>query len=619
MIRQPSPEVKLRRRWTKLGVQAAANAQWGRWSQPDQRPLFMGRSLVSANTDVPTKSPEKSGNHTSRDFSIIPRVKRISPLVWVFLLPIVLGAPFVGRAFFVDDNYQMLMARGTWNHPLRPYDFKADDDGRDNAGWEKGQPPRMVNPPLHHYILGLFSKIGGGQIWVVRLLSLLLAGGSAVFIYLLAARLLIPPGPVTVLAVLTPAFWLSSYSLLIDSTLLFFFLGALWTWVEGVRRRSAGWLTLSGLLMGLSLLAKYTGAMIFPVAVLYWWTDRESGRRWTPWMAFVLPALIFGAWSEWNVATYGAVHFTESAKRVMQVFSWGHVLIFLTFLSGVFLLPLVGWFERGDRKKTLTGALVALLLAFYLAGPWGGFGRGQALLMSALTVGSVLFLWAAIHSLRGTRYASDLFLVGWLLIGAVQMVYVMQWVAARYYLTLLVPAVFLTYRLWQRRTEFSPLRLTRLHTGVSVLLFLFTGSLCVGDYLQAGTQRRIAADVARDGLLATGRRGIFLGDSFTSSYLKTVGWEPGFRKTPFLPGDLVLKQEVIMPPWWFRPPANALRPLAVYAYPSRWPLRVMDNRGSAGFYASAWGALPFTFSFGPLERYTLFEVLGSSAPVEGNR
>jgi hypothetical protein len=81
-------------------------------------------------------------------------------LVWVFFLPIVLGAPFVGRAFFVDDNYQMLMARGILDHPLRPYDFKADDNGRDNAGWERGQPPRMVNPPLHHYILGLFSKIG---------------------------------------------------------------------------------------------------------------------------------------------------------------------------------------------------------------------------------------------------------------------------------------------------------------------------------------------------------------------------------------------------------------------------------------------------------------------------
>ena len=495
----------------------------------------------------------------------------------------------MGRAFFVDDNYQMLMARGTWDHPLRPYDFKADDNGRDHLGWEKGQPPRMVNPPLHHYILGLFSKIGGGRVWAVRLLSLFLVGGSAVFIYLLAARLYFPPGPVAVLCVLTPAFWLTSYSLLIDSTLLFFFLGALWGWVEGLRRRSRLWLGFSGAMMGLSLIAKYTGVMIFPVAALYWWTDRESGRRWGPWVTLLLPALIFGAWCQWNLATYGAVHFTESAKRVMQVFSWGHVLIFLTFLSGVFLLPLAGWFETGDRKKTLLGLLAAVLLAYFLAGPWGGFDRGQAVQIAGFAVGGILFLVAAFKNLRESRYPSDSFLVGWLLVGAVQMVYVMQWVAARYYLTILVPAVFLSYRLWQRRTEFAPLRLARLQTAAGAILFLFTLGLCVGDYLQADTQRRIAHDVDRDRLLSSGRRGIFLGDSFTSSYLKTVGWVPGFRDTPLAAGDLILKQEVIMPPWWFRPPAGVLRPLAVYDYPSRWPLRLMDNRGSAGFYASAWG------------------------------
>jgi hypothetical protein len=75
------------------------------------------------------------------------------PIRWkswiaVFFLPLLLGAPFVGRAFFVDDNYQMLMARGTMEHPLRPYDFKADDNGLANSGWDPGQPPRMVNPPL---------------------------------------------------------------------------------------------------------------------------------------------------------------------------------------------------------------------------------------------------------------------------------------------------------------------------------------------------------------------------------------------------------------------------------------------------------------------------------------
>jgi hypothetical protein len=541
------------------------------------------------------------------------------PLITVFFLPLLLGAPFVGRAFFVDDNYQMMMARGTWEHPSRPYDFKADDNGRDNVGWEKGQPPRMVNPPLHHYLLGLFWHLGGERVWVVRLLSLFLAGGAAVFIYLLAARLMIPPMPVTVLAVITPAFWLTSYSLLIDSTLLFFFLGALWAWAEGLRRRSAVWLTVSGIFMGLSLLTKYTGAMLFPVVALYWWTDRESGRRWSPWLTLFWPALIFGAWSLWNVEVYGAVHFTESAKRVMQVFSWTHVLIFLTFFSGVFLLPLQGWFEPRTLKNTLSGILGALLLAFFLAGPGGGFTRGQALLMSGLAVGGILYFWAVIQSLRGSRYASDLFLVGWVLLGAVQMVYVMQWVAARYYLTILVPAVFLTYRLWQRRTEFSPMKLTKIQNVAGGGLFLFTLGLCVGDALQAQTQRRIAEDVTRDRLLSTGRRGIYLGDSFTSSYLKTVGWVPGFKNTPWAGGDLILKQEVIMPPWWFRPSKNRLRPLAVYDYPSRWPLRLMDNRGSAGFYASAWGALPFAFSTGPLERYTLFEVVEAPPPVEGNR
>ncbi|MBL0059570.1 MAG: glycosyltransferase family 39 protein [Elusimicrobia bacterium] len=534
---------------------------------------------------------------------------KVPPLVWIFLLPIVLGAPFVGRAYFVDDHYHMLMAIGTLDHPLRPYDFKADDDGVDHAGWERGQPPRMVNPPLHHYLLGLFWKLGGGRLWVVRLLCLLLSGGAAVFIYRLAARLNFPPVPVTVLSVLTPAFWLTSYALMIDATLLFFFLGALWAWVEGLRRRSTGWLIVSGLAMGLTLLTKYTGAMLLPVAALYWWTDRESGRRWTPWLTFLLPLAIFALWSGWNVATYGAVHLTESSKRVMQTFTWGHVLIFLTFLSGVFLLPLVGWVEVGNRRKTLLAILAALLLAFFLEGPRGGFSRFESLTLAALSVGGALFLWAVIKVLRGVRHPSDFFLFGWLAIGTVQMVYVMQWVAARYYLTLLVPVVFLSYRLWQERFSFSPVRLTRRWGGAAVTLFLFSLGLGAGDYFQAETSRLIARDATRDGLLSTGRRGFFLGDSFTSSYLKTVGWRPAFKDTHMVPGDLVLQQEVIMPPWWYRAETHRRRPLAVYEYTSRWPLRVMDNKGSAGFYASAWGALPFTFTRGPLERYTLYEIL----------
>jgi hypothetical protein len=318
---------------------------------------------------------------------------------------------------------------------------------------------------------------------------------------------------------------------------------------------------------------------------------------------------IFALWSGWNVATYGAVHLTESSKRVMQTFTWGHVLIFLTFFSGVFLLPLAGWMEVGSRRKTLWAVLAAVLLAFFLSSRHGGFSRFEASTMAVLSVGGGLFFWAVLKALRGTRHPSDFFLFGWLAIGTVQMVYVMQWVAARYYLTLLVPAVFLTYRLWQERFSFSPVRLRHWQSGVAGTLFLFSLGLGVGDYLQAETSRLISRDAVRDRLLATGRRGFFLGDSFTSSYLKTVGWRPAFKDTHLGPGDLILQQEVIMPLWWYHAETHCRRPLAVYEYPSRWPLRVMDNKGSAGFYASAWGALPFTLTRGPLERYTLYEIL----------
>ncbi|MBK8870091.1 MAG: glycosyltransferase family 39 protein [Elusimicrobia bacterium] len=517
----------------------------------------------------------------------------------------------MGRAFFVDDNYQMLMARGAVKHPLRPYDFKADDNGLDNSGWDRGQPPRMVNPPLHHYILGLFSKCVGHRLAGVRSLSLLLAGGSAVFIYLLAARLAVPPWGATVMSVLTPAFWLSSYSLLIDSTLLFFFLGALWTWIEGLRRRSSGWLGVSGTLMGLALLTKYTGVLLFPVAALYAWTDREHGRRWKPWLTFLIPLAFFAAWSVWNMATYGAVHFTESAKRVVQTFTLGHVLIFLIFLGGVFLIPLATWGGLGGNRRTVTlGFVVALGLMVLLMSPWGGFGVGTSLLMAVLAVGGLMFLWETVVLLKDPNYFSDPFLVGWLWLGSMQMIFVMPWVAARYYLTLVVPVVFLLVRMGQRRWALAPSKWARAQGGAVAVLFLFSAGLAVGDYLQADAQRAVSRDVLRDNLLEGGRRGVFLGDSFTSSYLKTVGWEPGFPNTDFSPGTLVLKQEVVMPPWWFRPKSLPLRPLKRYVYPSRWPWRVMDNNASAGFYASCWGGLPFAFSQGPLERYALYEVGG---------
>ena len=65
-----------------------------------------------------------------------------------------------------------------------------------------------------------------------------------------------------------------------------------------------------------------------------------------------------------------------------------------------------------------------------------------------------------------------------------------------------------------------------------------------------------------------------------------------------------------MPLIWFKRRPLVLRELDRFEYPMATPLKVMDFSGSAGFYASVWGALPFTFSTGPAERFRLYEVVG---------
>jgi hypothetical protein len=78
------------------------------------------------------------------------------------------------------------------------------------------------------------------------------------------------------------------------------------------------------------------------------------------------------------------------------------------------------------------------------------------------------------------------------------------------------------------------------------------------------------------------------------------------------PGDRILSSEVTFPLYWLLKKGVPIKEIAVFEFPSRFPVRVMDSYGGAAFYASAWGPLPFTLSSKPLERFHLFEVI---APV----
>lgn len=531
----------------------------------------------------------------------------------VFFFPLLLAAPFLNRATFVDDSYFIEIASWLKDHPALPYHFTADDARIGARGWEEDGFVRMVNPLIHHYYVGFLIKVGGQNEWFLRLGCVLLVGLGGLFLFELARRWTYHPLLATLLAQATPVHWLTSYSLLIDGTLVFFFFGALYFFIRGIELDSVPYFIGSGVLMGLSILTKYPALFIIPLTLV--WTFLrwpKISRKWLPFIAWVFGFGFLIAYSLWTRDLYGQAHILAASARMVEAHGWAKILVFLVFLSGSTLLPLLSWFSCRRRTQILSFLLFVALAAFFQS-PVGGFSVIQAALLSLWFITTLLFIGVLIGRRNGWENPKDSFLFLWL-IGFIGMMYlVMGWVAGRYYVIALPAIVFLSVRLvemnWPSRAE----AILKPSLGV---LFIFSLLLAYADYRQAEPSRRLPALLQEKGFKG-GERRFYLGDSFTMSYLRSHGWVPCFPETDLRAGDWVLAKEVTMPQIWFYRRGLALRQIAEFNFPSRFPFKVMDNRGSAGWYASVWGALPFTISTGPWERFRLFEILNPSETFSG--
>lgn len=523
----------------------------------------------------------------------------------VFIFPLLLAAPFLNRAFFVDDNYFVEIATWLKAHPALPYHFLADDAGLQNRGWEKNGFVRMVNPLVHHYYLALLLKVYGSAEWFLRLGCTFLSCFSALFIFEFARRWTNTPLLATLLVLVTPVQWLGSYSLLIDPTMAFFAFGALYFFIRSTEVNSLPLMIYSGLFMGLAVLSKYTALFIFPLTAVWMmlrWKKIE--RRWLCAIAWGLGLVGLVVYNLWTAHLYGRPHLLAASARMVHVFGWAKVLSLLVFFSGSLLLPLVSW-QVVNGKKRLLSVFFVLTLAVFFASAVGGFSKLQGGLLGLWLVTSFLFLGSAWGNRSQWIYPRDHFLFMWVAGFLAMMLLVMDWVAARYYCLVAPAAVLMSVRLLEMK---GGLRAEKHLKLILAGVFIFTALLAFADYKQAEPSRRLKFQLKEKGFFG-GDRHFYLGDSFTMGYLRAEGWVPCFPETQFQPGDWILAKEVTMPLIWFAHRQLVLREIARFDYPSSLPLKVMDYKGSAGFYASVWGALPFTFSTGPWERFHLFEII----------
>jgi 4-amino-4-deoxy-L-arabinose transferase-like glycosyltransferase len=587
------------------------------------------------------------------------------------LLLLVLSLPFIHRAYFVDDYYFVTMAKGILDHPARPYDFVSDDAGRANVAWERGQPPRMVNPPLFHYFLAAVIALWGDETWKLRMASLLFPLMSLFAAYFLGKRFVRNSFAAASLLAVTPAFWLTSYSLLLDSALLAFFLASLACFVEGQERHHKGLLITSGVLIGLTLLTKYTGGLIYPV-ILFWHFVHRQKYSWI-WTTIVtgISAVIFLLWGVWGILTYGEMHFFATlsrgfhsaslsgsiflgffiagawirwyapSKRKAVIVSWvcwamcasilfrtfqispslasGLEAFYLdkaisvsSFLGGttvfLFFAPILLGFK--NQKVTAGMGLFALLLFICFRSSAGGFDGIQSAMLAFFIGSTLCFLILLAMEIHPSSDRSRRFLLAWLLLGFLELIIVMPWTAARYVLIILPPACWLFRRIME---ESKRTRLWKAVWGMTALMGL---AIAYVDYAQANVVFPIAKVLESQRALfdsvssPTLNKRYYLADTFDGSqpYIEAAGWESVFPDQAFKKGDLFLRATYRRSSWWRVPHRERFQLFMEWEYPSRIPLRVMDVPASAGFYASVWGSLPYVITSHPLERFELYLV-----------
>lgn len=520
---------------------------------------------------------------------------------------VALTAPFVNKPFFIDDYYHFLMAKGIIENPLRPYDFLSDDENHNDAAWEPSIPPRMVNPPLMHYYMAALIKIFGPRELYLHLGFMIFPLASALALFFIASRFVQTPLPAVLILVVSPVFWITSTSFMLDSVKLTFYLGALAALMRGSEKNSPLFLALSGFFMGAAMLAKYTAAGVFVVAALYLYLYDTSWKK-RLWI-FIIPAVMIIGWALWNIATYGSPHMLAALART-GASSWNiKALTALIFMSGggIFTAGVIPFLVRENKIYAAILLAVFAFCFFVFSSSVGGFTATQGALIALWVSVSAAFFMAFSVAARGFS-KNDVLPVVWFAVAFLTTVPAMGWTAGRYYMTVLAPASIVFVRIMEVMIPSARARKKALAVTAAVT-FVFGALLAATDYSQALVYPKVRRDLAADGVPPSYFKSVaFIG---LTGYLKAAGWRtvvPG--DDVLVPGDYFLQGAIASPVVWFGDPEirGRLKLVKIYEYKSPLPLRVLSIPASAGFYATSWGALPWSLSTLPLERYRLYVV-----------
>ena len=524
-------------------------------------------------------------------------------------------ACFVDKAFTIDDPLNLWLAEQIGNHPLDPFGF--------SANWNASQLPMNEinqNPPVTGYFIAAAAALLGWSEVALHFAFLIPAAVATTATYLLARRFCSRPLEASLAGLLTPVFLVSSTNIMCESILLAAWCTSIWCWVTGFDRGGVVWLLAGASVAALAFVTKFSGIALVPLLFAY---GLLRSRKLGVWCLFLLvPLAAVFAYDRVTASLYGVGHFTGTLRFARafgvadQGVDLGRIVVGLVFTGGclapvLFYAPLL-W----SRRACLAGvALVGLgLLSWPAVGAAVGvsFPGDPAAARWGLPLQFVVFAVAGaslvalgLDDARRRRDAESALLVLWLL-GSFVFAALLNWVTNGRSILPMAPAlgILLVRRLEdrERNGSGSGVMASGLALAASALLGLWVTS---ADYRWANDVRRSAGEIAAVHV-GVGHATYFLGNWGLQHYLGQAGATAvDAARWPSWGDRLIVSNnnsDVRSPP-----AELAIRLEERYGREPR-GMRTL-SRGVAGFYASAIGPLPYAWTAGPGDRYTVWELL----------
>lgn len=546
-------------------------------------------------------------------------VAQFRPPIYVWILvvgaPMVCLLPFVTKAFHVDDTLFVWTAKQILAHPLDFYGF--------SANWYGNEMPMahiQQNPPLVSYYIALVELLFGWNEITIHLAFFIPAIATSVGILFLAKPLCRMPHVAVLLAVLTPAFLVSSTNVMSDMFLLALYVWTITLYVRGLDLNQHYIVILAMIFASLAVLAKYFGITLVPLLLAYSIAKR---RKFDGSILYLLIPIAVALGYEWlTLSLYDRGLFSHAALYSVSVgISIGHdliprILTGLSFtggalISAAFVAPLL-WSRRAwTLFIPLLGVSAFLILLMGKIGPVTFVGadhiKWEALLLLSvfITAGAHILILAA-DDLLTRRDPISLMLFLWVL-GTFMFATFFNWTTNVRSVLPMTPAVAIFVmrkydRCHQERNNHRWQRMIAPLTASAVLAF----GVAWADFSLANCQRAAVKAFQSSTSDQSGSLW-FQGHWGFQYYMELIGGKPvNMEGTSIKPGDLMLipknNTNVGKVNSDFFRHINRLQMES-----SPWIATISVKLG-AGFYSSLWGPLPFAFGRVPPEQYDLYVV-----------